>query len=153
MAAYPWVCLAIRGFNLDLLAAEVRAGYFVVISSEQEQTERTEILVEVSVSSVVHHRNSLLSLPEMTRFVMFDKVAHCGRACPGKSRFVLFIGSLMSLNKKQKKQLDVEHKKLKQLQLQLAGAKGQLDDPDEVARLEKEIAATHGRLEKLKQSD
>jgi hypothetical protein len=59
----------------------------------------------------------------------------------------------MSLNKKQKKQLDVEHKKLKQLQLQLAGAKSQLDDPAEVARLEKEIAATNGRLEKLKQSD
>jgi hypothetical protein len=59
----------------------------------------------------------------------------------------------MSLNKKQKKQLDVEHKKLKQLQLQLAGAKGQLDDPDEVARLEKEIAATNGRLEKLKLSE
>ena len=59
----------------------------------------------------------------------------------------------MSLNKKQKKQLDVEHKKLKQLQLQLAGAKNQLDDPEEVARLEKEIAATNGRLEKLKQSN
>ena len=59
----------------------------------------------------------------------------------------------MSLNKKQKKQLDVEHKKLKQLQLQLAGAKSQLDDPDEVTRLEKEIAATNGRLEKLKLSE
>jgi hypothetical protein len=66
---------------------------------------------------------------------------------------ILRIGCLMSLNKKQKKQLDVEHKKLKQLQLQLAGAKSQLDDPEEVARLEKEIAATNGRLEKLKQSD
>ena len=57
----------------------------------------------------------------------------------------------MSLNKKQKKQLDVEHKKLKQLQLQLAGAKQQLDDPQEVARLVQEIAATNGRIEKLKQ--
>jgi hypothetical protein len=57
----------------------------------------------------------------------------------------------MSLNKKLKKQLDVEHKKLAQLQLQLAGAKKQLDDPEEVARLEREIAATNGRLEKLKQ--
>ncbi len=43
----------------------------------------------------------------------------------------------MSLNKKQKKQLDLEHKKLQQLRLQLAGAKGQLDDPDEVVRIEK----------------
>ncbi len=56
----------------------------------------------------------------------------------------------MSLNKKQKKQLDVEHKKLKQLQLQLAGAKAQLDDPAEVVRLQKEIAATSERIEKLK---
>jgi hypothetical protein len=56
----------------------------------------------------------------------------------------------MSLNKKQKKQLDVEHKKLTQLQLQLAGARKQLDDPEEVKRLEREIAATNGRLEKLK---
>ena len=57
----------------------------------------------------------------------------------------------MSLNKKQKKQLDIEHKKLKQLQLQLAGAKQQLDDLQEVARLEKEIADTNGRIEKLKE--
>jgi hypothetical protein len=57
----------------------------------------------------------------------------------------------MSLNKKQKKQLDLEHKKLQQLRLQLAGAKSQLDDPDEVVRIEKEIAATNGRIEKLKQ--
>ena len=56
----------------------------------------------------------------------------------------------MPLNKKQKKQLDVEHKKLKQLQLQLSGAKQQLDDPEEVARLQKEIAATNERIEKLK---
>jgi hypothetical protein len=59
----------------------------------------------------------------------------------------------MSLNKKQKKQLDIEHKKLQQLRLQLAGAKGQLDDPDEVVRIEKEIAATNARIEKLKQLD
>jgi hypothetical protein len=57
----------------------------------------------------------------------------------------------MSLNKKQKKQLDLEHKKLQQLRLQLAGAKSQLDDPEEVVRIEKEITATNGRIEKLKQ--
>lgn len=59
----------------------------------------------------------------------------------------------MSLNKKQKKQLDVERKKLTQLQLKLAGAKQQLDDPEEVTRLEQEIAATNGRLEKLKHAE
>ncbi len=56
------------------------------------------------------------------------------------------------MNKKQKKQLDIEHKKLQQLRLQLAGAKSQLDDPDEVVRIEKEIAATNARIEKLKHS-
>ncbi len=55
------------------------------------------------------------------------------------------------MNKKQKKQLDIEHKKLTQLQQQLAGAKKQLDDPDEVRRLEREIAATNERIEKIKQ--
>ena len=56
------------------------------------------------------------------------------------------------MNKKHKKQLDIEHKKLQQLRLQLAGAKSQLDDPDEVVRIEKEIAATNSRIEKLKES-
>ncbi|HEY3967444.1 MAG TPA: hypothetical protein VGM05_22980 [Planctomycetaceae bacterium] len=63
------------------------------------------------------------------------------------------IGIFMSQNKKQKKQLDVERKKLAQLQLKLAGAKQQLDDPDEVTRLEQEIAATNSRLEKLKHAE
>lgn len=56
----------------------------------------------------------------------------------------------MSLNKKQKKNLDLDHKKLKQLQLQLAGAKKQMDDPEEVRRLEQEIAATQARIDRLK---
>jgi hypothetical protein len=56
----------------------------------------------------------------------------------------------MSLNKKQKKNLDLDHKKLKQLQLQIAGAKKQMDDPDEVRRLEQEIIATQARIDKLK---
>ena len=55
------------------------------------------------------------------------------------------------MNKKQKKQLDIEHKKLTQLQQQLAGAKKQLDDPQEVRRLEQEIAGTNERIEKIKQ--
>lgn len=54
----------------------------------------------------------------------------------------------MSLNKKQKKQIEVEKKKLAQLQLQLSGAKQQLDDPSEVTRLQAEIAACHARMQK-----
>jgi cob(I)alamin adenosyltransferase len=58
----------------------------------------------------------------------------------------------MSLNKKQKKHLDLDQKKLAQLRSQLAGAKKQLDDPEEVTRLEAEIAQVSARIEKLKQS-
>lgn len=57
------------------------------------------------------------------------------------------------MNKKTKKQLDVEHKKLTQLHLQLSGAKRQMDDPEEIARLQQEIAATETRLEKLKHAE
>lgn len=54
----------------------------------------------------------------------------------------------MTLNKKQKKQIEVEKKKIAQLQLQLNGAKQQLDDPEEVKRLQAEIAACHARIQK-----
>lgn len=59
----------------------------------------------------------------------------------------------MALNKKQKKQIDIENQKIAQLRLQLSGAKKQLDDPAEVTRLEQEIAAAQQRIEKAKQSD
>jgi hypothetical protein len=54
----------------------------------------------------------------------------------------------MSLNKKQKKQVEVEKKKLVQLQLQLSGAKEQMDDVNEVKRLQAEIAACQARMQK-----
>jgi hypothetical protein len=54
----------------------------------------------------------------------------------------------MALNKKQKKQVEVEKKKILQLQLQLSGAKEQLDDPQEVKRLQAEIAACQARMQK-----
>jgi primosomal protein N'' len=57
----------------------------------------------------------------------------------------------MTLNKKQKKQSDLERKKLAQLQQQLSGAKRQMDDPAEVQRLQQEIAACEGRLKKLQE--
>lgn len=54
----------------------------------------------------------------------------------------------MSLNKKQKKQVEVEKKKIAQLQLQLNGAKQQMDDVNEVKRLQAEIAACQARMQK-----
>lgn len=59
----------------------------------------------------------------------------------------------MSLNKKQKKQLDLEQQNVARLRLQLSGAKKQLDDPAEVTRLEQELVAAQSRIEKLKQQD
>lgn len=51
---------------------------------------------------------------------------------------------------KAKKRLEVIHKKLQQLQLQLAGAKKQNDEPGEVERLTKEIATLEKEREQLK---
>lgn len=43
------------------------------------------------------------------------------------------------------------HQKIAKLQQLLAGAKQQPDDPAEVPKLEKELAAAHDELTKLKQ--
>ena len=55
----------------------------------------------------------------------------------------------MSLNKKQKKQLDVERKKIAKLQQLLSAARQQTDEPDEIARLESEIAACRERIDAI----
>ena len=56
------------------------------------------------------------------------------------------------MDKKSKKKLDVIHKKVQKLQLQLSGAKQQNDEPGEVERLEKEIAELRAEAEALKKS-
>jgi hypothetical protein len=48
--------------------------------------------------------------------------------------------------------MEVLHQKIAKLQQLLAGAKKQPDDPDEVPRLEKELAAAHDELATLKQA-
>ena len=55
----------------------------------------------------------------------------------------------MTLNKKQKKQMDLEKKKLSQIQQQLSGARKQMDDAAEVTRLQQELAACEARMKKL----
>jgi hypothetical protein len=55
-----------------------------------------------------------------------------------------------SMDKKAKKKIDVLHQRVHKLQLQVAGAKKQRDDPDELARLEKELASASAELNKLK---
>ena len=56
----------------------------------------------------------------------------------------------MGLNRKQKKQLEVTRKKLDSLRQQLAGARQQPDDPEDVPRIEGEIEAMMDRLRALK---
>jgi hypothetical protein len=53
------------------------------------------------------------------------------------------------LDKKAKKKQDVLRQRLQKLQQQLAGARKQMDDPEEVVRLEKDIASAKAELEKL----
>jgi DNA-binding FrmR family transcriptional regulator len=55
------------------------------------------------------------------------------------------------MDKKAKKRIDLLQPKLQKLRQQLAGAKKQLDEPDEVKRLESEIAAIEAELRKLKE--
>lgn len=54
------------------------------------------------------------------------------------------------MDKKTKKRLDVLHQRMAKLRQQLAGAKKQLDDPEEVRRLEAELATAQDEAEKLK---
>jgi hypothetical protein len=56
------------------------------------------------------------------------------------------------MDKKAKKRIDVLHVKLQKLRQQLAGQKVQMDEPDEVRRLEKEIADAEAEIAKLKAS-
>ena len=44
------------------------------------------------------------------------------------------------MDKKTKKRIDLLHQRLQKLRMQLAGARKQMDDPQDVVRLEREIA-------------
>jgi hypothetical protein len=54
------------------------------------------------------------------------------------------------MDKKVKKKLDALQARLQNLRKQVAGAKKQRDEPDELRRLEKEVADTEAEIEKLK---
>lgn len=54
------------------------------------------------------------------------------------------------MDKKVKKRLDLLHTRMQKLRLQLAGAKKQMDEPEEVARIERELADATAEIEKLK---
>lgn len=54
------------------------------------------------------------------------------------------------MDKKAKKKIDVLRQRLQKLHQQLAGARKQMDDPDEVKRLEQDIATAESELQKIK---
>lgn len=55
----------------------------------------------------------------------------------------------MALDKKQQKQIDALRKKLPNLRQLLACAKQQPDDPAEIPRLEREIAAVEAEIKRI----
>jgi chromosome segregation ATPase len=56
------------------------------------------------------------------------------------------------MDKKAKKRIDLLNQKLQKMRQQLSGARRQMDDPQDVTRLEREIEQASSELEKLKQS-
>jgi len=56
------------------------------------------------------------------------------------------------MNKKVKKKLDALRQKTRKLEQGLAGARRQMDDPGEVARMEKELAELREEIRKLAES-
>ena len=53
------------------------------------------------------------------------------------------------MDKKAKKKQDILRQRLQKLNQQLAGARKHMDDPEEVRRLESDLAAAKAELDKL----
>lgn len=56
------------------------------------------------------------------------------------------------MDKKEKKKTQVLHQRIQTLRQQLAGAKKQMDEPDELRSIERQLAAAEAELAKLKGS-
>lgn len=56
------------------------------------------------------------------------------------------------MDKKAKKRIQTLNQRLQKLRMQLAGAKQQMDDPDELKVLEQQVAEADDELAKLKAS-
>ena len=54
------------------------------------------------------------------------------------------------MDKKQKKRLDILNTRITKLREQLAGARKQMDDPQEVKNLEKQLMEAEAELAKIK---
>ncbi len=72
-----------------------------------------------------------------------------------RSRLTFIVdscGHTSDMDKKAKKRLEILRKRQEKLRQQLAGARDQMDDPAEVASLEKEMAEVIDEIERLKKS-
>ena len=56
------------------------------------------------------------------------------------------------VDKKAKKKIEVLRKRTQTIQQRIAGAKEQTDEPDEIERLQQELADVKAEIERLKQS-
>ena len=56
------------------------------------------------------------------------------------------------MDKKAKKKTNVLRQRIQTLQQQLAGARKQMDDPDELKSIEQQLAAAEAELAKIRQS-
>lgn len=56
----------------------------------------------------------------------------------------------MALNKKQKKQIEAAKNKIQRLQQLLNAARSQPDDPEDIPRLEAQIAELQAEIEKIR---
>ena len=56
----------------------------------------------------------------------------------------------MALNKKQKKQIDAAKNKIQRAQLLLNAARQQPDDPEDIPRMEAQIAELQAEIEKIR---
>ena len=59
-------------------------------------------------------------------------------------------GRHVSLNKNQKKQIDALKNKLQRAQQLLSAARNQPDDPEDVPRLERDVAQLQAEIDKVK---
>jgi hypothetical protein len=78
------------------------------------------------------------------------KAATVGRGLYHLTPIANHTASTHAMDKKAKKKIQTLNQRLQKLRQQLAGSKKQMDDPEEVKNLERQIAETEAELASLK---
>ena len=105
---------------------------------------------------LAHHQSSvrrlqLFAQPEYRDTSGTPGIIRASQPTKGTAATTYIPGSEPDMDKKAKKKVDVLNQRLQKLRQQLAGAKQQMDEPGEVARLEKEIGQVEAELKRLKE--